>query len=437
MKPEAFPIAFSLRHGRRSSNGRASFASPPRLYLRQLCSEVGSDGSLDSRRALWSRISSGFSTVRTISCSSTYSLADSLAQHKLPDTVETLATRTDQCASIRPLLSLYRRTKHLLRSNLVRNSVWLTRDNGFICRFAETETVSECFDKVSEQLSSASATGLRICALSSSTDGIQAVYSFPYGVYLTLSGKVTDATRLFYLLMGCLLMSFWSDDEQEKKIIEALVTKLVPRNLNWQPVLPSRFKNVVTKPRTPLEVVQWPPQIREIDWRDVIYLEFQWTAHLPQYASDVDVYVWEPYKQWLACNYVRLLALKPTSAEERRLVAIASSSGLLNRLGNLEATSPDRNRTPMLSIDVQLLRFVTIIQRIICEDVTQFITQASARIDDVVSPFEQPLSPKHELTAVEHAKQKQCFRCQDPTPTALTGEPLPRRSEVRRECPNP
>jgi len=346
--------------------------------------EVGEIGHTYQHQTIWSRLRSGFSTV---SCSNSpvYSSTYHYVQQTVSDTVEsTLASRLSQHPSIKTLLHWYRRTVHLQQSTLVRDSLWLTKDDGSVCQFAEDETVSQCFVKVYEELNSGYASGLRICALSTSTSGMPKMYSFPYEVYLTLSGQVNDATRLFHLVTARLLTFFWADNVFEEQIIDVLVTGSSLEPPQWQPRLPSRSNRLPTRPLAPTEMIQQSSKIDKSNWADLFYLELQWTAQLPHYDNDMDVYVWEPFKQRPSHDFVRLLALEQTSPGERRLVAVASSSRLLARL-SLEPIRPDRRLALLPDVNTQLFRFLASIYRIICADVTQFITQASARVVDIVS----------------------------------------------------
>ncbi|KAK5122545.1 hypothetical protein LTR85_003808 [Meristemomyces frigidus] len=310
-------------------------------------------------------------------------LRTQLRTRHAPDKVErALYSRHDQFADIGVLLSWYRRIARTQQSDLLRSSISLNTDDGSICQFRDDESVSQCFEKVLDVLDSASYSGLRICTLSAETLGTVKVYSFPYEVYLTLSGKVHNATRLFQLLTARLLMSYWASTEFEGRVIDALISEPSPEDPQWQPQLPSCNGLARTRPLTPLETAQRPLQLDPTMWTDSVYLEWQWLGNVPQYVNDVDIYIWEPFKQRPPRDFIRLILLERHELQERSLVMVASSSELLARLGP-QQTRPDRKIVAMPSVDAQIFRLVVSVYRTIRMDVMRFLTQASARVERI------------------------------------------------------
>lgn len=244
--------------------------------------------------------------------------------------------------------------------------------------------MSQCFDKILTELDSNTSSGVRICALSASAVGVQKAYSFPYEVYLTLSKKIDDASRVFHTLTARLLTLYWAENGFEEQAIEALTSRPVPEPPLWQPQLPSIATDLRVRPLTSLNAVQRPLDIHAATWRDLLYLEWQWLREVPHYDNDVDIYVWEPFKQRPPRDFLRMLALKQTMPGERKVILVAGSSRLLERLGT-EPIRTSRTTTSSYGTDAQMFRLFANIYRLIRADIIHFLTQASARVDQIVS----------------------------------------------------
>ncbi|KAK4542863.1 hypothetical protein LTR36_006052 [Oleoguttula mirabilis] len=333
--------------------------------LHQTDPDVGENVHGRPRSSIWSR------------------LRAQLWRRSTPDKIErTLSSRRGQFPDIRTLLAWYHRIAQTQQVVLLRESLYVSTDDGSICKLVEDETISRCFERILETLDCASACGLRICVLSAVTTGTEKLYSFPYEAYLTLFGKVENATRLFHLLAAGLLIAYWTATPFEDQAIEHLISKPAPEDPLWLPDLPSHRGQLRMKPLTAREAVQRPLEVDAGTWPDFFYLEWQWLGDVPPYSNDVDVYVWEPFKDRPPRDYIRLVALGQTKFNERKIVAIASSSKLLARLA-MQPMRPDRKTVAMPGVDAQIFRLVTSIYQVIRSDVMYFLTQATARVADI------------------------------------------------------
>lgn len=103
---------------------------------------------------------------------------------------------------------------------------------------------------------------------------------------------------------------------------------------------------------------------------------------VPHYINDMEVYVWEPFKQRPRLDFVRMLVLPQTHLDQRRSVLVASTPTLLRRL----AEEPVRiTRTTSLTpgVEAQMFRFFSSVYRMIRQDTVDFLVQASMRTEQI------------------------------------------------------
>lgn len=262
---------------------------------------------------------------------------------------------------------------------------WLSTADGFAVSLQEHETISQGFDKFSREISSDDSPGLRVCAMTASNGGLQKAYSFPYEVYLTLLNRIDGASRVFHTLTARLVMKYWATEPFERLVLERLVAHPTPEPQQWRPLLPSSCKqNLYGKPWTAEELLQPSRPLDSSTLHGLFYLEWQWLGRVPNYRNDIDVYVWEPFKHKAPLDFVRLVALPTKGPDERGAVLVTSSQTVLQRLSEDPIRSGRTNAwTP--STDVQMFRLILTIYRIIREDTTKILVDATVKVEELVS----------------------------------------------------
>ena len=185
------------------------------------------------------------------------------------------------------------------------------KDNKLI--FEDNETVWQCFKNILEELEAPRA-GLRICAASVTLPNMaspktKSLFSFLYSVYLVLRRKTTDADNVFLSLLACPLVEFWAKDWQEKEAIKHLLLRPFRTERRVVLVMPTRAGTGWVRPLPPELFVQPYMDSSFSSWDETFYLEWQWLRGLPQFDNDLDVYVWEPFREPPAFDYVRLMVL--------------------------------------------------------------------------------------------------------------------------------
>ncbi|KAK3070991.1 hypothetical protein LTR53_009474 [Teratosphaeriaceae sp. CCFEE 6253] len=294
-----------------------------------------------------------------------------------------LASEDNTVVDAALLLSWYRRAKSSLQVGVLKDRLWLNTAGGHVLLLVDDETISTGFDKVYEEIATDSSPGLRICALSAPDAALPRAFSFPYKVYLTVSGHADAASQVFNALTSRLLAQHWTVDPTEQQAVLRLAAQPELPPKQYKPELPSAAKAGVRRDHHSPEGLLRPSWLLDLPtWQESFYLEWQWLGHVPKHRNDVDIYVWEPFKQTTPRDYIRLLALRQDVVVERRILVLASSKILLQRLAEepvrLRRTTPSTPGT-----DTQLFKLFLAIYRMIGEDTMDFLVGITAQIERI------------------------------------------------------
>ena len=241
------------------------------------------------------------------------------------------------------------------RSDLMEKSIHVSAANGASSFFRDTDNISSCFHEIQAQLFT-SAPGLQVCIVSANSEQALKMYSFPYQIRLLWTRKYDQAGRVVHLVLAALLGESWASNWLEREMIKLLLLQPSIPTKMWNADLPSLRVDSEIKPLPPERLIRPPLEVGAYNWHDCFYLEWQWSSNVKAFDSDIDVYVWQPYKDQPTFDWVRIVVLPDTNREHRRVLVTASSSSLYTRVKDTHVFPDGKNPTLPGGVNGQLVQ---------------------------------------------------------------------------------
>ncbi|KAJ5785027.1 uncharacterized protein N7503_010239 [Penicillium pulvis] len=243
--------------------------------------------------------------------------------------------------------------------------------------FAKNDTWSACFERILSAADTNDAAAFEVCVISIDTTDLGRAFSFIDKLFLITHDRRQKAYSSLSEIIIRLFQSQWGlSDETMVKIMESSYAKQLSLS-SWRPNLPSS-RTLTDLFTTTIGITPLVP----------MKFEFKW-IHAPHYATDLSVYVFQPYGKHPQVDSLDVILTSNQYEQIRRSFVVVNSHHTLTKLRS------GKFPTQALEHNVFTLSYTLRLFKAVCSEVAAelvaFTAQACEEINYMV--YEGRLRP--------------------------------------------